>query len=758
MKKAIININGVVQGVGFRPYILKLARKYNLAGYIENREYGVHMEVTGTGSSLRSFLNHLRHNPPPAAEIFDLDCVFKEADGSPSAALIIKASRREGAVSTFIPPDMSVCDACIKELSSENDRRYRYPFITCNDCGPRFSIIYGLPYDRPQTVMNEFPLCPECLAEYNDAECRRCHAQIISCPHDGPVLSFWEHGREAAPGNQAALQKALDRLKEGAVVAVKGIGGFHLACLAGSGQAVAALRRFKNRQTKPLALMARDLATIRRYARCSGQEISLLTSREKPIVILRKNDPCALNHIAPGIRTLGFMLPYSPLHFLLLQEFPLLVMTSGNMEGEVIIKDNDEAMEKLSPITPYFLLHNRKIINQCDDSILMAGKCGPVFLRRARGYVPSPVKIAPGKECGPVLATGADMKGCFALARNGFVWLSQFLGDLAEASNYHFFLENLRWFENAFDLKPQAVVSDLHPSYFSGEIGETYAKKHGLAHYRMQHHKAHIYSVMAEYDLRTAIGVAFDGTGYGEDGRIWGGEFFVLGRGGDERVAHLKYFPLLGGEKAVWELERLILGYLPRIFGAAWKTYYQPDDADKAALLVDLCSKGRNAVPTSSMGRLFDTVSALLGICRSPAYDGEAAVLLEAAAAGARTQEKYPWELVGSCTPWEIDVDGMIKKISTEHRCGRNIPRMARKFHNTISDIIATTALRIREKYRENNICLSGGVFQNRIILDQTVEKLSAQGFKTFINRKVPINDGGIALGQVYGFILRGGN
>ncbi|MGQ9778844.1 MAG: carbamoyltransferase HypF [Bacillota bacterium] len=756
IQKAAIDLHGVVQGVGFRPFVQRLAARLGLTGRVENREYGVHLEVYGKAEALARFSSLLTTAPPPAARIFRVVQTISEVPMAEAPrAFLINKSAKYGEITAFIPPDLALCPACQEELTDPGNRRYRHPFITCNDCGPRFSVVKALPYDRQHTSMAVFPLCGDCRREYEDLENRRCHAQLISCHADGPVLSFWD-GHQRVTGNGPALQAAVRRLKEGQIVAVKGLGGFHLACRPENEAAVARLRAFKHRPTKPLALMARDLETITRYAHIGPEEKTLLTGPEKPIVILEKRDPSLFPAVAPGLATLGFMLPYTPLHYLLLEEIPVLVMTSGNIEGEAICRDEEEARRDLSPLTPYFLLHDREIVNRCDDSLVAVTGGRPVILRRARGYTPRPVCLWERRAPQVVLATGADLKGCFGLARGEYVFLGPYLGDLERVSTGDFFRESLHWFETVFDLRPGLVVSDLHPGYFSTRYGEELARKRGLPWYRIQHHHAHVYSVMAEHGLETAVGVALDGTGYGEDGRAWGGEFFFCRQGEMKRLAHLDYIPLLGGEKAIREPARVALVYLARVFGPEYALAWYPDGEEEASLLLTLLAGEEDLPLTSSMGRLFDAVSALLDVCRRPTYEGEAAVLLEARAEKGVTG-RYPWHLDLSRLPWRIKVEPMVAAMVEDLAKGRPVAEIAGRFHNTMAEVIIEVAARIAEEEKEVHICLSGGVFQNRLLTEAVLTGLARRGLRPLLNQEVPPNDGGIALGQIYGWLLRMG-
>ena len=756
IQRAAIDLHGVVQGVGFRPFVQRLATTLGLTGRVENREYGVHLEVYGSPEALEVFFSLLTTTSPPAARIFQVARETGEVpiDEAPPAFQIDR-SEKHGEITVFIPPDLALCPACQEELTGRGNRRYRHPFITCNDCGPRFSVLKALPYDRQNTSMAVFPLCANCREEYAALENRRCHAQLISCPDDGPVLSFRDNDRMVR-GNEPALQAAVRRLKEGEIVAIKGLGGFHLACRPENEASMARLRNFKNRPTKPLALMARDLETITRYAHIGPEEKALLTGPEKPIVILEKKDPSLFPAVAPGLATLGFMLPYTPLHYLLLEEIPVLVMTSGNIEGEAICRDDEEARRDLSPLTPYFLLHDREIVNRCDDSLVAVTGGRPMILRRARGYTPRPVCLRERRAPQVVLATGADLKGCFGLARGEYVFLGPYVGDLERVSTGDFFRESLHWFETAFDLRPALVVSDLHPGYFSTRYGEELARKRGLPWYRVQHHHAHIYSVMAENELETAVGVALDGTGYGEDGRAWGGEFFSCRRGEMRRLAHLDYIPLLGGEKAIREPARLALVYLARVFGPEYALAWYPGGEEEATLLLALLAGEGNLPLTSSMGRLFDAVSALLDVCRRPTYEGEAAVLLEARAEKGVTGA-YPWHLDLSRLPWRIKVEPLVAEMVEDLAKRRPVGEIAGRFHNTMAEVIIEVAARIAEEEKEVHICLSGGVFQNRLLTEAVLAGLARRGLRPLVNREVPPNDGGIALGQIYGWLLRMG-
>ncbi|MCX5642717.1 MAG: carbamoyltransferase HypF [Candidatus Omnitrophica bacterium] len=764
-----VKVTGLVQGVGFRPFVYRLARRLSLSGFVCNQRDGVVILAEGQKEILKKFLVLLKREAPPASQIFRIELKEVSPVGYSSFKVAESRGKKEGEL--FVPPDIATCKECLSEMADPANRRYRYPFINCTNCGPRYSIIKDLPYDRPQTVMTEFRLCQNCSREYRDPADRRYHAEPIACPACGPEISL-RHKNVTIKTGDAALREAIRLIKKGRIIAVKGIGGFHLVCDAGNDAAVKRLRNRKKRPIKPLALMARSAKTIKRYAVLSAEAEKLLTGPRRPILLLRKkpgkNNLSAA--LAPDNNYYGFFLAYAPLHFLLLEGGPaILVATSANLSGEPVICDNNEAEKKLAGITDYFLTHNRKITNQSDDSIFLSFENKNIFIRRSRGYAPLP--IITKVKFPAALAFGAEEKGTFAFASGHTVFPSPYLGDLQNYENLQFFEKTLDCYQRFFRIKPEFLVADLHPDYQSRRSAEEMAKKKKLPLFLVQHHKAHIASVLAEYNLKEpVIGVAFDGTGYGEDKTLWGGEFFCGSQQKIERVGSLLPFPLPGGDQAVLQPWRTALGLLHATFGLKipdLKSLEKIDRNQKTSLLKTL-NKNYPFIKTSSAGRLFDATSSLLGLCHQQTYDAEAPIRLQNAAekAGARLPQfkPYPFTMNEDVDSrlihagmtklkkkgiLQIDWRPIITEIVGELQGEKNTETIAARFHLTMAEIIKSACLNLSKKSKINSVILAGGVFQNYLLLKLTMEKLTGAGFSVLIPEKIPINDSGICLGQL---------
>jgi hydrogenase maturation protein HypF len=680
-----LTVSGVVQGVGFRPFVYGLALQHGLTGFVGNDSGGVFIEVEGGETAVAHFHHDLIHHPPPLAHIEHVSSEDLPTQGSPS--FVIVHSQAQAAANTLISPDICLCDDCYRELFDPHNRRYRYPFINCTNCGPRFTIIQDIPYDRPRTTMADFAMCPACQAEYNNPLDRRFHAQPNACPVCGPQV--WLEGGEplamdgerlSVVGNEAVLA-AQRLLAAGQIVAVKGLGGFHLACDATSDAALTTLRARKGRVDKPFAVMARDVAAVRQFAHLSPAEEALLTSKERPILLLDQKEANALSPlVVPGNNTIGVMLPYTPLHYLLLENLPLatshlplLVMTSANYSNEPIVKDNDEARERLATLADAFLMHNREIYGRCDDSVVrvMSLRDGNAVtdhllpLRRSRGYAPFPVKLP--FSVPPTLAVGGELKATFCLAKGEYGYMSQHIGDMENWETLQAFEAAVAHYKAIFRAAPERLVCDLHPGYLSTRWAQAQTAVPVVA---VQHHHAHIASVMAEHRLdgRTpVIGFSFDGTGYGTDGAVWGGELLLADYRGFTRAAHLKYVPLVGGDVAVKRPYRLALAHL-HAAGLAWDDDLPCVAAcppDEQRVLRQMLAKQINSVPTSSMGRLFDAVAALLGIRQVVTYEGQAAIELEVIAARG-VEEQYRFDLHGE----EIDPAPVLADMVRDLRAG----------------------------------------------------------------------------------------
>jgi hydrogenase maturation protein HypF len=745
MKRVVIEITGIVQGVGFRPFVYNLARAHSIRGWVRNNERGVFIDAEGDDGNLESFIRDIPSLAPALARIESLEVKYLDPFGYKD----FEIKKSEGAQDKFvlISPDVATCDQCVSELFSPQDFRYRYPFINCTLCGPRFTIIKDIPYDRHRTTMAPFPMCPICKKEYEDPGNRRFHAQPNACPVCGPSLKLVDRDGEAVPGDPIEGTHGL--LMQGYIVAVKGLGGFHLSCDARNTSAVSSLRSRKFREDKPFAVMCRDMEEAKKHCEVNKEEEGLLLSRERPIVILkRKGSSGIASAVAPFQDSLGVMLPYTPIHHLLLRgPLKTLVMTSGNVSDEPIAYENEEALRRLNSIADYFLLHNREIHMRCDDSVIRVFDRNPYALRRSRGYVPFPVKLAFPLES--ILACGGELKNTFCLTRGSYAFMSHHIGDLENLETLRSFEEGIEHFKNLFSIKPTVVAYDLHPDYLSTKyaLSLPHVRKIGV-----QHHHAHIVSVMAENGIEgDVIGVSLDGTGFGLDGTIWGGEFLISNLTDFERLAHLKKVPMPGSSMAIKEPWRMAMVYLAEAFGERAETleidFIRRMDFKKWDIMKKMIDQKLNSPLTSSMGRLFDAVSSLLSIRDKVHYEGQAAVELEMMAERG-VEEAYPFHIQQGEKPWVIDSTDIVRGIVHDLVHGVLRPRISGKFHSTIARIILETCKRIRTEEGLSRVALGGGVFQNMLLLSMVFEKLRASGFEVFIHRQVPTNDGGISLGQ----------
>ncbi|MBI4684644.1 MAG: carbamoyltransferase HypF [Nitrospirae bacterium] len=764
MKCLNISIKGIVQGVGFRPFIYNLASEMSLKGFITNTSDGVFISVEGI--NLNRFTERIKTEAPAIAKIMSIETFSDEPHGY--ADFKITESKETGSF-THISPDISICNDCLSEMLDKNNRRYLYPFINCTNCGPRFTITKAVPYDRPNTTMSVFTMCPECEAEYNNPDDRRFHAQPNACPVCGPTLELKVKSEKLKIADiENSIEAAINILRQGAIVAVKGLGGFHFACDATNKDSVEKLRNKKRKGNKPFALMAPDIKTIENYCEVSENEKNILTSSKRPVVLLRKKDTAVLPEaIAPNSKYLGFMLPYTPLHYLLFYHpltynlqpvtcnFAALVMTSGNLSEEPIVIDNNEATAKLSDISDAFLVHNRDIFMRSDDSVVtrhfLTAKDKPLFIRRSRGYTPEPIDL---HDDGPeVLGCGADIKNTFTLTKGDYAIPSQHIGDMENYETVQFFEESLNNLKNVYRVNPVAIAYDLHPGYLSTKWALSQSSK--FSYYGIQHHYAHIASVMAENVMkRKVIGVAFDGTGYGTDGNLWGSEFLIADISGFKRAGHFKYIPLPGGEMAIKEPWRTATSYIRNIAGDESLQYlksigfiekYGTDRLNDILKILD----NRDFSPLSSgAGRLFDAVSAILGICDKNTFEGEAAAALESYTIDS-IEDDYPVNIVFR-EKIEVDFSMTILRLIEDMRHGIEKNIISTKFHNTIVAVITGVAQRLSTLYRLYDVVLSGGVFQNVYLLKNTDDRLKSAGLNVYINQKVPPNDAGISLGQAY--------
>ncbi|NIR44752.1 MAG: carbamoyltransferase HypF [Gemmatimonadetes bacterium] len=747
MRGLRIRVRGIVQGVGFRPFVYGLAERHGLTGWVRNTSAQVEIELDGEPGALDAFLQELRDDAPPLARIDAVEVEERPPSGFGSFE-IVESAHEEGWQA--IPPDTATCEACHAETLDPNERRYRYPFTNCTHCGPRFTIIEDLPYDRRRTTMRRFEMCADCRAEYEDPRDRRFHAQPVACPACGPHA--WLHGPTDDGTGGDPLARCAALLRDGRIVALKGLGGYQLACDATNDDAVSTLRSRKRRYGKPFALMVPDEGWAERLCRPTDAERNALLSRERPIVLMKRRDAAEIApEVAPGLDTLGLMLPYTPLHHLLLREFEgPLVMTSGNLSEEPIAIGNDEAVERLGEIADAFLLHNRDIYARYDDSVVrqLAGVVTPI--RRARGFAPAPVEL-PFETARDVLAVGAQQKNTFCLVKGSKALLGQHIGDLENLETLEHFQDALATYERLFRVRPEIIAHDMHPDYLSTQVAQEYPDP-GAVRVAVQHHHAHVVSVMAEHGIRDpVIGVAYDGTGYGTDGTVWGGEVLVADWSRFERVAHLRYAPMLGGEAAIRKPYRMAAGYIWGVCRGATESEFAAFTATlpigERIILRRQFEAELNTPLTSSCGRLFDVAAALLDVRREAVYEGQAAVELEAVA-DPRVDEIYPYDILRRGEGWIIDPAATLRALWCEHRAGRPLSTTAAAFHNTVASFTAAVCERIRERHDLERVALSGGCFQNALLTARLVETLEATGFEVLTHRAVPPNDGGLSLGQ----------
>ena len=743
-----IQVRGIVQGVGFRPFIYAQAAQNHLTGWVRNTSSGVEIEINGSPDGVSAFLSALRDNPPPLARIDSLE-TFPTSPDSYTSFEIIASQPQEG---DFLPisPDVAICPDCQRELFDPRDRRYRYPFINCTNCGPRFTIIQDIPYDRPKTTMSAFPMCPDCLEEYQNPLNRRFHAQPVACPECGPQIWF-EAGGERLGEREEALQIARHLLQGGKIIAVKGLGGFHLACDATNPAAVAELRRRKQRSEKAFALMAFDLPAVQRHCVVSEEEQELLLSHQAPIVLLERKPT---SNIAPeaAVRqhTLGFMLPYTPLHLLLLEPAPgfpeVLVMTSGNISEEPIAYRDDDSRQQLTGLADGFLLHDRPIHMRVDDSVARVIDGEPYPVRRSRGYAPDPIRLP--EEIPSILAAGAELKNTFCLTRGNYAFLSHHIGDLENYETLRSFEEGIAHFQKLFRIRPEIIACDLHPDYLASRYAHQLAGQTGLPLVEVQHHHAHLAACLAEHGFKrdeTAVGLCFDGTGLGTDGAVWGGEVLFGGYASYQRFYHLKYVPLPGGDLAVRKPARMALSHLWAA-GLEWEPELPAVQAlcgDEQTVIKTQLTRQINAPLTSSMGRLFDAAAALIGVRPSITYEGQAAIEMEAMADPAETGY-YEFSIQGEV----IDPAPVFSALISDWFKGVSPAILSARFHNSVAGLCVRLCRSIRINTGIQTVALSGGVWQNRLLLEQVIRRLEDKDFTVLVHRQVPTNDGGIALGQ----------
>ena len=743
-------MRGAVQGVGFRPFVFRLATELELTGWVNNSARGVTIELEGPENKLERFLLRVGPEKPPRSFIQSLE--YSNLDPCHYENFEIHESDQTGDKTALILPDIATCSDCLNDMRDSANRRYHYPFTNCTNCGPRYSIISALPYDRPNTTMSYFVMCEECRDEYENPRNRRFHAQPNACPKCGPHIELWDAKGEVEQSSHAALLAAAERIRNGLIVAVKGIGGFHLIVDARNDKAVRKLRQRKGREEKPFALMYPSLEAARRECHVSDLEARLLLSPESPIVLLKRHAPADTaagnisSSIAPGNPHLGIMLPYSPLHHILMDElgFPI-VATSGNISDEPICTDEREALARLGGIAELFLVHNRPIARPIDDSVVRVMMGREMVLRRARGYAPLPVPLK--KEMPRIFAVGAHLKSTIAISIGKEAFISQHIGDLETAQAYEAFENAGADFRKLYDFAPKMLASDLHPGYLSSQ----FAEKQGLPVTHVQHHYAHILSCMAENEITPPVlGVSWDGTGLGTDGTIWGGEFLEISEYGFRRAGYFRTFPLPGGDKAIREPRRTALGLLFEMYGGKMPEQSAiPSIAaftsQEMAILKQMLEKSINSHYTSSAGRLFDAVASIIGIRQETKYEGQAAMELEYALDGFDTEASYPFRIDSNSETKIIDWQPMIEEVIKDRLSDAPAGLIAARFHNTMVEIIVEMARSSGEK----RVVLSGGCFQNRYLTERAVTRLRAERFLPCWHQRIPPNDGGIALGQI---------
>ena len=734
-----ILIKGLVQGVGFRPFIYRLANEYNLTGTVENNNLGVEILIEGEESKINSFIEVLPQRIPEASHISNIKISEEKVTGIQDFSII--KSKSVSKEVTEVSPDIAVCGACLNDMKSQKNR-INYAFTNCTNCGPRFTIIKDLPYDRFKTTMNVFKMCDECSSEYTNILDRRFHAQPVACDNCGPHYQLHLNGKTTHTFNEI-ISITADLINGGNIIAIKGLGGYHLACNPFDDNVVKKLRARKNREGKPLALMFADIENVKKYLHVSEEEEKSLINWRRPIVLL-KTKKLISNQLSLGIDTVGVMLPYMPFHHLLFEvlQLPALVLTSGNLSDEPIIIDNNLALKRLSTIADASITYNRDIHNRTDDSVSFVANGKLRLIRRSRSFAPSPIKLKLNTE--GIFATGAELVNCFGIGKGDQIILSQHIGDLKNLETLGFYKESVERFSKLFRFKPELVVADLHPEYLSTK----YATEMDTKLIQVQHHYAHIASCMAENNLdETVLGISFDGTGYGTDGNIWGGEFLICDLNDFERFKHFEYIKQPGGDASNHHPWRMMLSYLLHYFGESFvkdsPDLFSDIDQNEINLLTSMIKKNINCPLSSSAGRLFDAVAALLGACKNTTYHAEAPMRLESLAK-TEVDDSYGYE-INEVVSFKETFKNMISDI----RSGIDTSIISAKFHNTIVELIVEMAIKVRDEKGLEKVALSGGTFQNRIILEKTENSLKNKGFEVFTQSEIPSNDGGIALGQL---------
>ena len=727
-----------MQGVGFRPYVYRLATDRNLGGNISNTPAGVTIEIQGPTDLVEDFVSRLPGEAPMLAQITHV--LVREVPCKADRSFEILSSQTGEHPSALVSPDVTVCDDCLRELFDTQDRRHLYLFINCTNCGPRFTIVRDVPYDRPSTSMSAFPMCDKCRAEYTDPHNRRFHAQPNACWDCGPQLEFWDSAGRLIEVRDP-IEAAIERLRAGEILAVKGLGGFHFAVDAMNSAAVERLRQRKRRIAKPFAVMVRDLEAARRFCQIDAEAQTLLSSRQRPIVLAPKTRSSAVaENVAPNQLDLGLFLPYTPLHHLIFAagKFTVLVMTSGNLSEEPVAIDNREAVDRLGNIADFFLVHDRKILLRCDDSVVRHSVGRLRQIRRSRGYVPAPVRLH--KELPPILAVGGELKNTICLTRRNMAFLSQHIGDLENIESFDFFREAIAHLSRILEIEPEVIAHDLHPDYLSTKWAST---QNGARLVGVQHHHAHIAACMAEnlIDGRV-IGLALDGTGYGTDGQIWGGEALIAGYATFERAAHFAYVALPGGAAAIREPWRMAVSYLVQAFGEDFLTldipFVRELQRGKAELVLRMIAQRVNSPLTSSCGRLFDAVAALIGIRQEVSYEAQATIELEMLGRSSTATDGYPLAIRRQDQCWQIDASSLFAGIVEDLRRKVCTETISRRFHNGLVETLVRLACLLREESSLNQICLSGGTFNNLLVFEHLIRELKFLRFEIFTHSEVP--------------------
>jgi len=740
--RLFLKVEGIVQGVGLRPYVYNQAISLGLKGWINNNSQGVHIDIEGDKENVQKMIDNLKNNPPPQAKIVDIQAEERVLINYKNFQ--IRKSQQQDKSITLVSPDIATCEKCVQDIGDPGNKRYKYPFTNCTNCGPRFSIIKSIPYDRNNTTMKKFEMCSFCSNEYIDTNDRRFHTQPNACHICGPHI--WIEDFQGIKINEInALEFAKQKLKKGKILAVKGIGGFHLVCDAENEDAVNALRKRKKRPDKPFAVMVKNIETAKKYCLVNKKEEEILMGSRKPVVILDRASGYDLpESIAPGQKTLGVMIPFTPLHYLLLEEdFPALIMTSANINGLPLEYVNESASENLRNVADYFLMHDRDIHIPIDDSVVKITDNEVYMIRRARGYVPEALNKDRVRE---ILALGSNMKNTFSIGKNGKIFLSQHNGNLNNEESKELYISNIDHFKEIFSFNPQYLACDMHPGYASRE----YACSSGLPIIEVQHHHAHIASCLGENNVsRKVIGIAFDGTGYGTDGKIWGGEFILCDNKEFRRAGHLDYVKMPGGEQVIREPWRIALAYMYKVLKSdeKFKEISARLYSDKCKNIISVLKADINSPETSSMGRLFDAAASLMGIRDYITFEGQAAMELEAAAEG-KSLDYYKYDIVKG-DEYVVKTGGIIEGIIEDRLSGEEKGIISDKVHNTIVKFSVDVCKLIRKETSINEVALSGGVFQNLRLLKNMMDNLRKDKFVVYTNKLIPANDGGISFGQI---------